>query len=1092
MKDRLLIGYSFLIIVVFFMLSYGCNPSKNAVGKAGKQDDFATAFATPQDTLKPWVYYYWISNNISKEGITKDLEAMAKIGIGQTLIGNIGLDEVASGSVPILSEEWWQLTEHAIREGKRLGINIGLFNCPGWSQSGGPWVKTGEAMRYLVNTEITVDGGRQIIQKIAAPKDTFQDIKVIAFPAPKDDNITIADVHPIVTSSANATGLSNIADGNTNTLCTFPVNKDTVTLDIKTSQPFTARSLVIYPASKPFSATVQLQMLENGMYKTVSTFLFDRTNPGVNVGPVPYAPVAISFPQIASNNYRFIFSNIRDRGGKKTNAAFGEIALTPAPKLERYEEKQLAKMFQTPVPLWKEFQWPNQMETMEAGMYVKPMQVMDISKNLGADGTLNWDAPAGKWIVMRIGATPTGTMNGPSAPNARGLEVDKMNKTYLENHFNAYMGKLLERMPADDRTAFKHVVMDSYEMGPENWTEGLAEDFSRRYGYDPIRWLPVLSGRIVGSADQSNRFLWDLRRLIADRVAYDYVGGLRDISAKHGLRIWLENYGHWGFPSEFLMYGGQSHEIAGEFWNEGELGNIECRAASSAAHIYGHTKVYAESYTSGGKAYERYPALLKKRGDWSFTEGINSVLLHLYIQQPYEDKTPGINAPFGTEFNRKNTWFEQSKNWIDYQRRCMYMLQRGQVVNDVAYFIGEDAPKMTGTRNPEIPKGYQYDYINAEVIKQRVKVEDGKLVLPDGMSYRLLVLPQLETMRPELLRKIKDLVADGATILGPSPHRSPSLQNYPATDKEVQRLAAELWGDADGKNVTSRKYGKGLVLSGVDIKTAMEKLNVKEDIVLSSTDPVLYIHRREAEKEIYFITNQSDKAIDINPSFRVEGKQPELFDATDGSHRLLPKFTQQKVSTTVPIHLEPTQSFFIVFRNKINTASGTGVNFPAAEIVQTITSPWQVVFDKAIRGPKSPVTFPQLTDWSKNADTTIKYYSGTAIYSNNFQMAEKRGSQRILLDLGDVKNMAVVKINGIQVGAVWCPPYQVDITNAIKKGDNQITVEVVNTWVNRLVGDSRLPEAQRKTWLSINTFKPAQALESSGLIGEVKLLGVKY
>ncbi len=396
------------------------------------------------------------------------------------------------------------------------------------------------------------------------------------------------------------------------------------------------------------------------------------------------------------------------------------------------------------------------------------MKVIDLTSNLSADGTLTWDAPAGRWIVMRIGATPTGTKNSPSAPYATGWEVDKMSREHLKKHFDAFIGELLKRMPAEDRTALKHVVLDSYEQGSQNWTEDLDKDFQERYGYDPIPWFPVLSGRIVGSADQSDRFLWDLRRLIADRVAYDYVGGLRDLSQEQGLRVWLENYGHWGFPSEFLMYGGQSHDIAGEFWNEGELGNIECRASSSAAHIYGKRRVSAESYTSAGLAYQRFPAMLKKRGDWSYTEGINHVVLHLYIQQPYEDRTPGINAPFGTEFNRKNTWFNQSKKWIDYQRRCMFMLQRGLAVNDVCYFIGEDVPKMTGTRVPEIPGGYSYDYINAEVIMNRVTVKDGSLVLPDGMSYRLLVLPPLETMRPELLRKIKQLVTEGASVTGPA------------------------------------------------------------------------------------------------------------------------------------------------------------------------------------------------------------------------------------------------------------------------------------------------------------------------------------
>ena len=467
----------FAVTCSICIIYLSCSSSKqNTVIHTVNADAFAAAFATPQDSLKPWVYYYWISDNISKEGITKDLEAMAKVGIGQTLIGNIGLDDVAPGKVPILSEEWWQLTEHVVREGKRLGINIapangfnagqvvregkrlginiGMFNCPGWSQSGGPWVKTSEAMRYLVSSEITVDGGKKIIQKIPAAKDTFQDIKVIAFPAPKDDKVSIADVHPTTTSSVEAAVVTNLTDGDNNTVCSFPAVDGSINIDIATAQPFTARSLVIHPAQKSFSADIDLQIQQNGVYKTISSFLFNRTNPSVGVGPVPYSVVAVSFSEACSNKFRLVVSNVKDNENKKTNAAFAEIGLMASPKLERYPEKQLAKMFQTPLPLWNEFQWPNQKETTDTGFNIQASEVIDISKNLSADGQLNWDAPAGKWVVMRIGVTPTGTTNGPSAANARGLEVDKMNKNYLENHFNAYIGKVLERMPPEDRTAF--------------------------------------------------------------------------------------------------------------------------------------------------------------------------------------------------------------------------------------------------------------------------------------------------------------------------------------------------------------------------------------------------------------------------------------------------------------------------------------------------------------------------------------------------------------------------------------------------------------------------------------------------------------
>ncbi len=1080
-------------------LSFACSLSveRAAAQVASKttttaKDEFAGTFALPQDSLKPWVYYYWISDNISREGITKDLEAMANAGIGQVLIGNIGLDEVPSGKVPFFSDEWWQLTEHAIREGKRVGVNVGLFNSPGWSQSGGPWVKPGEAMRYLVSSEITVTGGRTITEKIPAPRDTFQDVRLIAFPSPKDDLVGISQFHPTVSASPGTESLANLVDADTNTAVSFPMSEGPLTIDLSTAQPFTARSIVLYPAKKSFTADIELQAKEKGIYKTVSSFFFNRTNFAVNVGPVPYSVVAVSFPMVSSNNYRIVVSNIKNGDGDKTAAAFAEIFLRSAATLERYPEKQLDKMYQTPLPLWNEYQWVNQKEAEDSSLGVRKNAVLDISDKLAADGTINWNAPAGKWVIMRIGVTPTGTRNSPAAPNATGFEVDKMNTKYLEHHFDAYLGKILHRIPEADRTALKYVVMDSYEMGSQNWTEGLAGDFVKKYGYDPIPWLPVLSGRIVDNADASNRFLWDLRRLVADRVAYDYVGGLKKISAKHGLKVWLENYGHWGFPSEFLMYGGQSSDIAGEFWNEGTLGNIECRAASSAAHIYGHQRVYAESYTAAGKDFARYPGTLKKRGDWSFTEGINHVLLHVYVQQAYEDKWPGMNAWFGTEFNRKNTWFDQSKNWIDYQRRCMFLLQQGRVVNDIAYFIGEDAPKMTGVRNPEIPKGYQYDYINGEVIRQRLSVTDGKLMLPDGMSYRLLVLPQLETMRPELLRKIKTLVEEGAAVLGPAPLRSPSLQGYPAADREVKDLAASLWGEVDGKKVTSRRLGKGIIMSGVDIATAMAAIDCRKDLEWNTTDSLLYIHRSEPGKEIYFITNQSDKAIDFSPAFRVTGKQPELFDATNGTHRLLPEFAEGGGMTTIPMHLDIAQSFFIVFRHATSGIKRSGKNFPKTILAGTISSPWQVRFDNVVSAKNKTLVFPQLTDWSISSDSVVRYYSGTATYSNHFRRPEIASGRRVLLHFDDVKDMAVVKINGKTAGAIWTLPYQVDITDVLKAGDNEISVEVVNTWVNRLVGDSRLPVADRKTWIPVNNFKPDQKLEPSGLIGRAELLTVKY
>lgn len=1048
-------------------------------------------FKTVPDSIKPSIYWYWMSDNISQEGVKKDIEAMAKIGIGRAFIGNIGYpkEEVPYGDVKLFSDEWWKITRTAISTATKKGIDIGLFNSPGWSQSGGPWIKPSQSMRYLAGDEVFIKGPQQFSQKLVASKADFQDVAVLAFPAPAGEGDNLSKHDPTVSSDMPFNDVKKLVDGNlsTESVASSPVkNGQVATINIEVADAFTARSIVLYPAAKPFKADCELQVKDGANYQTIKKFEYDRSNPASNVGFIPYAPVALSFTVTQGKEFRLILRNMRGTVG------FAELILSAAPHIERFEEKQLAKMFQTPLPLWNEYQWPQQPEPDNKSLMIDPAKVINITKNLSADGTLNWNVPEGDWIIIRYGMLPTGVTNGPASPEGKGLEIDKINKAAIQLHFDSFVGRIQNSIPMAERKSLKWVVADSYETGSQNWTDGMADDFKIQYGYDPLPWLPVLSGRVVGTADQSDRFLWDLRRLIADRVAYQYVAGLRDVSHQHGLKIWLENYGHWGFPSEFLKYGGQSDEVAGEFWNEGTLGNIECRAASSAAHIYGKTKVTAESFTAGGLAYARYPALLKRRGDWAFTEGINNTLLHVFITQPYENRNPGVNAGFGTEFNRKNTWFYQGKAFVDYIRRCNYMLQQGKPVNDVAYFIGEDAPKMTGVRDPEMPTGLSYDYINAEVLLERISVTDGRLVLPDGMSYRLLVLPQLETMRPQLLRKIGDLVKQGATILGPSPKRSPSLQDYPSADAEVQKIVHEIWGNADGKNLTIGRYGKGNLLTGASMNDALNLLHIIPDVGLPDKN-VLYAHRTTKDEEIYFLTNQTDQTVSITPAFRVTGKQPEWWDAVNGATRNLPDFTQQEETTIVPIKLEPYQSGFVLFKNRVTSVHyKKNENFPDPKIIKIINSPWKVKFDTAMRGPLKPVIFKELTDWTTNNDVQIKNYSGTAVYKTSFTANSVPAENNIYLNLGVVKVMAKVKVNGKDVGTVWTAPWKVDVTNAIKKGENKIEIEVVNTWVNRLIGDSKLPETERKTWSNVNIYTPDSKYEPSGLIGPVKLEAIKY
>ena len=1235
-------------------------------------DDLEARFQNPPEATKPRCYWYWMDGQVTKEGITRDLEAMKRVGIGEGYSGIIS----GQAGTPVgvrakaFTEEWWGYLEHAIREGGRLGVDIGLFNSPGWSQSGGPWVKPQQAMRYITLPELLLRGPQKFSGDLPAPPGEIQDLAVLAFPAPAGEG-TIA-----------------------------PITSRTPTLvRFESAAPFTARSITVRLV-EPVNVSAELMASDDGEhFRKVKRFTVARNNLQVNVGPVPLAPVVETFPATTARFFQLKLSS---------GCNLGDIQLSPAARVERAAEKALLKVFEDPLPPFDFYTWPPPAEPDSAATMVRPDSVLDISRHvsrpsqarivvekaaygvpgdaartrdvravvqamvdggasafqvdritasgdpafgvvktltvdytldgkprqakatdggtvsLGGNATLTWDVPAGDWIVLRAALTPTGTQNGPAPAEATGLEVDKMNRVPLKAHFEAFLGVLLKRMPAADRRALKHVVADSYEMGPQNWTDGFARDFRKRYGYDPLPWLPALAGRIVGNADQSDRFLWDLRRLVADRVACDYVGGLRDLCHEHGLKMWLENYGHWGFPAEFLQYGGASDEIGGEYWVDGDLGSIECRAASSAGHIYGKPIVWAEAFT-GGPAFINTPRNLKARGDWSFCEGINQFVLHVYIHQPWEDKLPGINAGFGTEFNRHNTWFGQSKTWIDYLRRCSVMLQAGQPVADVAYFISEDTPKMTGLCSPKLPPGRDFDFINAEVIQKDLTVSNGMLTLPHGVSYRVLALPESATMRPALLRRIRDLVKAGATVVGKPPSRSPSLEDFPKCDEAVRQLAREVWGDTPASPSGEHTLGKGRVVWGKGLDEVLAALGSKPDF--ASPARLRFKHRRQGDTEIYFVANPDAAPVTTAAAFRADDRMPELWWPESGRIEWPAVFETADGRVRLPLSLGPNASVFVVFRpgktgfdpvlavtrdgqsvfptlatprkiaiekalygvlgdairtrdvrDKVQALVDNGESTfhvgrlaegddPAYGIVKTlsvdyrignqalkatgqdpetiallespagrparvarvcrdasgnisleawepgryeltsaagrkllaevaplpepiaITGPWEVAFDPKWGGPEK-VTFQTLEDWSKRPEAGIKHYSGRATYRKTFELsaaqAGRAGSQ-LTLDLGDVRNLATVRVNGRELATLWLAPWQVDITAAVKPGRNTLEIELVNTWNNRLVGDASLPADQRRTFLTAQTVGRNSALLAAGLLGPVTL-----
>ena len=950
---------------------------------------------------------------------------MSQVGIGRAYIGIIGgySGLKPNRDIPALSEPWWENVRHAIREAGRLGVEIGVFNSPGWSQSGGPWVKPEQSMRYVVSSEIRLKGPQKFSGQLPKPPGAIQEIAVLGYPVPQDDEQKVPEKERTATS-----------------------------VTFESAEPVTIRSVTIQPV-KSVAVNADLEVSEDGQtYRKITSFPVNRSNLAVNVGPMPLAPVVISILPTAGRYFRLSFSGACE---------LGNIRISSAQRNASVYEKQLAKLSQGAQPSFDHYTWPSQSGSAEAGLTIPRKEIRNLSSLLKPDGILEWEVPPGEWIVQRVGMAWTGTKNSPAPPEATGPEVDKISREPLKQHFEAYVGNLLSSMPEPDRKAFKYVIADSYEQGSQNWTDGFAEIFRKRYGYDPLLWLPVLTGRVVESPEKSDRFLWDLRRLVADRVAKEYVGGLRDLSHERGMTIWLENYGHWGFPAEFLQYGGQSDEVAGEFWPGLHLGRMEVRCASSAAHIYGKKRVWCESYT-GGPAFLNTPRELKANGDWSFSEGINQAILHVYIHQPFEKMGPGVCTWFGTEFNRNNVWWNLGmKPWIDYQRRCTVMLQAGQPVADVAYFIGEDTPKMTGIQQPALPKGYDYDYINAEVIQNRLVAKDGRLVLPEGTSYRVLVLPPMETMRPEVLRKIKALVEAGATVVGPAPKRSPSLENYPQCDQEVRCLAKELWGTEKIHPMT-------------DLQTV---LPCGPDAVMPPG--VVWKHRSDGTREIYFVANQAETARDEKLSFRVKGKEPELWWPESGKTESTSAFQLQGDRVEVPLHLEPLTSVFVVFEKPATQDRIAAPEQKPAPTTREVLGPWEVQFGK------KKVTFERLMPWSEYADPDVKYYSGEVVYRKEIDISALKPD--LMLDLGTVNAIAKVALNGQDLGMLWEAPYRTDVSKALKAGKNSLEITVVHTWHNRIIGDLQ-PGTTPTVFISFKHGKPNDPLQPSGLLGPVRLI----
>lgn len=724
--------------------------------------------------------------------------------------------------------------------------------------------------------------------------------------------------------------------------------------------------------------------------------------------------------------------------------------------------------------------------------------VVDITDKMGEDGHLEWEVPAGKWVILRTGHRMTGSKLLIAQPEANGLSVDWFSSKAVDLQFE-HLGKILIGDAGKlTGTTLKYLGDDSFEDGFPNWTHAILEKFRYYRKYDPTPYLPVLNGYIIGSAEISDRFLHDYRKTVADMMADEHYGHFAKRCHGYGMLVRNEGAG----PSrsgtmcmDTLKNLGRSDLPTGEFWlglrhdEEGGLDenqsygitrleggqNKVTKMVASAAHIYGKKTASAESFTSF-RHWLDYPGNMKQATDRAFCEGINQLLVHTSTATRPEDGKPGYEYGAGTHFNPNVTWWSHSAPFLTYIARCQYLLQQGLFVADVLYYNGDVAPNIVAPKHtdPSLGKGYDYDVCNEEVLLTRLSVKNGRIVLPDGMSYRLLVLPDDKRMPVPVIEKIRELVNAGATVAGPKPGQDPGLHNFPSSDATVRRIAEEVWASPR-------------VHAGITVREILLNAGVQPDFAYDDPDAFIdFIHRRDGDTEIYFIANRNNRPEKVQATFRVANRQPVLWDAVTGERRALRVSGTASGSTTVPLEFEPFQSMFIIFSGPLKQKGG-GVNFPAVRELQEFKGAWNVQFDTEWGGPAS-VVFPELMDWTQHPDEGIRYYSGSATYVREFDMdVMAPAGTKVLLDLGTVKNIASVKLNGEDLGIVWTFPWRVDISKALKAKGNRLEVEVINLWPNRLIGDARLPAEQRLTHTNI-TLKKDAVLLPSGLLGPVRVL----
>lgn len=1075
------------------------------------QEQLYKNFINPPAAAKPRVWWHWMNGNITKEGIQKDMEWMERSGIGglMNFDANLFTPVVVKKKLAYMTPEWKDAFLFTTKLAKEKKLELAIAGSPGWSVTGGPWVAPQDGMKKYVWSITTIKGGSTFNGKLENPPritskiqnaksggggfgggskkipEYYADAAVIAFKQP-DHEKTLQELNPTISASGGNFNLLELTDGNIAKTSQIPFKsyEEDLWIQYSFNEPVTFKAFTVSGAQHlpqeefyggPKNRT--LQVSDDGInFRTIAH---------VSGSVVPHNTVA--FESTTAKHWRFAFKPFKQDAdpmlamfgmgaGGPQNADVAEFNLFNTDRIDQFEDK-------AGFDPWRELQ------TMSAGNTdaISLNNIIDLTDKMDANGNLQWDVPAGKWTIIRLGYSLTGRENHPASPEATGLEVDKLDKEAVKRYINTYLDMYKDATGGlMGVEGLSHMMLDSYEAGHMNWSKSFPDEFKNRRGYSIYPWIPVLTGRVVQSRLDSEKFLWDFRKTIGELITENHYEVIGEELHKRGMKRYTESHENMRiYLADGMDVKRKSDIPMSAMWQPGALAKgtdeeirsrADIRESASVAHIYGQNIVAGESMTTVGNSFSPHPGSLKRTADMEMASGLNRFVVHTSVHQPIDSLFPGFSlGPFGQWFTRHETWADQAKAWTTYLARSCYLLQEGKFVADVLYYLGENTniTSQFAQSLPNVPAGYEYDIANANVLLEAVQAADKKLVTKTGMQYTMLVLDSTAKMMSlKVLKQLLVFAKAGVPIVGQQPLQSPSLSDdvsvYQAT---VKALLAQP-----------------SVQFNADQRATLHQLGLQEDVIISNQQAeILYVHRGTPTKEIYWLNSRSADNNNATISFRVTGKKPQLLHPVTGEIKEV-GYTMKNGRTEIKLGFSPWDAYFIVFDQPTNQQS-LSIQEWTATTSFTMPGPWTVSFQQQRGAPTTPIKIDTLKSYTTFNDPGIKYFSGTATYSTSFEMKKSTSKdEKITLDLGEVKNLAEIFINGKSAGIVWKKPFTVNVASLLVKGKNTIDIKVINSWVNRLVGDVQ-PGAKKITFLSMPAMiRKETPLEESGLLGPVRLI----